>query len=206
MIAWKPFIIGCWSLETEQPGFPGFTLFTIDMQFYKFLLKSSIHFEKHPHVIEKLELNNIFSLGAKWMHTRLQEFRGHDINEFTIVSKYNFYGFLKYLVLAHCFVISTLVLYHIDVVLLPLVILIFYFVEVHFLFLFPLLIDKAENPIKESVRLSYKIGIIKAIWNVIPISFFMIIGLFNYKKPLRNWYLGCLAVLIWYEEAIGNRI
>ncbi|MFN7119989.1 MAG: hypothetical protein ACK4TA_24560 [Saprospiraceae bacterium] len=157
-------------------------------------------------MIEKLELNNIFSLGAKWMHTRLQELRGYDINEFTILSKYNLYGIIKYLVLAGCLIITIVTLYRINITLLPLVILIFYFVEAHFIFLFPLLIDKAENPIKESVKLSYKIGIIKAMCNVMPISFFMIIGLFNYKKPLRNWYLGCLAVLIWYEEAIGNRV
>lgn len=190
----------------EQPGFSGFTLFIIDMKFYNLLIKSKIHFEKYPYVIEELQAVNIFNLGATWMHTRLQELRGYNIATFAEASHYNCYGVLKYLILVSCLFITSLMFYYIHVVLIPFTILIFYFVEAHFIFLFPLLIDSTKNPFQESIKLSYKIGIVKAFLNVMPISVFMIIGLFNYKKPLRNWYLGCLAVLIWYEEAIGNRV
>ena len=94
----------------------------------------------------------------------------------------------------------------IDVLLLPLSVVVFYLVEVHLLFLFPLLIDSVRHPVQVSIRLTYQTGLLNAMLTTMPIGFFMMAGLFNIKRPLRNWYIGSLAIIIWYNYEMGNRL
>ncbi|MDX1943509.1 MAG: hypothetical protein SFU99_23280 [Saprospiraceae bacterium] len=170
------------------------------------LLTLSQHIFKHqPQYAERLKWNNLFSIGARWMHERLCEMRGSD-QEFDEVINFTYYGVLKYSISIAGLVIALYYLIKVNIFLAPLAILFFYFLEVHFLFLFPLLIDKVKRPLLNSIRLAYKIGIIRAVFNVLPIAIFMLLGLFNYKKPLYNWYIGCLAILYWYHYEVEGII
>jgi hypothetical protein len=80
----------------------------------------------------------------------------------------------------------------------PLSIVCFYIVEVQWMFLFPLLIDQSPAPLRESIAMTRNIGTINAVWVILPIGVFMLLGLFYWKNPLKHWYLGCLAVVIGY--------
>jgi len=88
----------------------------------------------------------------------------------------------------------------------PLSIVVFYLFEIQFLFLFPLLIDNSKEPVRRGIREVFKIGIIRCLFTVIPIAFFMLLGLFHKRQRYRNWYIGCLAILIWYNDEVRTRI
>lgn len=155
--------------------------------------------------MERYKIYEIFGIGAAWMQERLNEIRG-ETKVFDKTINYRFYGILKYFLSAIAFFITFYYTQNHIVLLTPLSIIAFYLVEVHFLVLFPLLIDGVKNPILKSIQLIYKIGLVRAILNVIPIGCFMFFGLFNYKKPFDNWYIGCLAIIYWYEYEIRNWI
>lgn len=187
-------------------GSLGFTLSIIKMYWNKLLKISKVFYEADPQVIDELKFSDIFKDGAEWMHIRLQEIRGFQKSKFHKTNKYNIYGLLKYIVLLFTFFGAVLALWSLSIFLVPFSVLIFYFVEVHFLFLFPLLIDDVNKPLRESLKLTYEVSTFNAFLNVMPISIFMVIGLFNFKNPLKNWYIGCLSILFWYEDAIRNRL
>ena len=150
-------------------------------------------------------LRNIFSYGAKWMYDELNKLENKNI-AFNFSTNYTLYGILKYSICAVAMIFSSILFFKINPILVPFSILIFYFFEVHFLFLFPILIDNIKNPIRTSIRQTYKIGVLKLAWIVIPIACFMIAGLFSLKNPFRNWYIGCLAILLYYQDEVRNRI
>lgn len=83
---------------------------------------------------------------------------------------------------------------------LPVAVLVFYVLEVHFLFLFPLLIDGHPKPLLSSIRMTYRLGLWRAVGNTLPIGVYMLAGLWKRSEPLRHWHEGCLAILIWYEK------
>jgi hypothetical protein len=68
------------------------------------------------------------------------------------------------------------------------------------------LIENVENPLLQSIKMTYNIGLFQAVFIVIPIAFYMLIGFLNFKKPLRNWHIGCWAILIWHCDEARNRI
>jgi hypothetical protein len=37
---------------------------------------------------------------------------------------------------------------------------------------------------------------------VLRIAVFMMVGLFYSKNPLKNWHIGCLFIIIWYQHVI----
>lgn len=144
-----------------------------------------------------------FNRGGEWMRMQMSELRLVSIPDRDI--PFTFYGLLKYgICLMACFV-SALVLYQINPLIVPISIIVFYVFEVHLLFLFPLLIDGAERPIYSSIVATYKIGVFRALLAVMPIGFIMILGLLKREKRLENWYIGCLSVIIWYENEVRNR-
>ena len=104
------------------------------------------------------------------------------------------------------FLISAAFFFSLNIFLTPLSIIVFYLFEVHFLFLFPLIIDKIDQPILTSIKQTYKVGIFNALVTVIPIACFMLKGLFNISKPFHNWHIGSLAILIWYQNEIRDRL
>ncbi|MBS1663752.1 MAG: hypothetical protein JST68_22095 [Bacteroidetes bacterium] len=150
--------------------------------------------------VTHVEGPRVFSLGARWMYDRMREL--DDIGPFDPTVRYTGYGLLKYGV---CLTASSVLLLLFGPLAIPLSIVIFYLFEVHFLFLFPLLIDQTPHPILASVRATYKIGLAQCFFTVIPIAVYMMAGLFRKTNRLDNWYVGCLAIVIWYNHEIRNR-
>jgi hypothetical protein len=118
---------------------------------------------------------------------------------------FHFYGYLKYGICLIGF-FTSFIYFNESIVYLPISILIFYFFEVHFLFLFPLLIDKIQNPIWKSIEITYKIGILRTMFLVIQIAIYMLLGIFDLKNPFKNWHIGCLCIIIWYQDEVRNRL
>lgn len=150
-------------------------------------------------------LRMMFPLGARWMHDRLNELQG-SIRSFDPAINYNFYGYLKYGICISGAFLAAWWLSGYGWLFIPLAILLFYLLEIHFLFLFPLLIDHSSRPVLTGIRAIFKIGIVQCLFTVIPISIFMMTGLLWKKDRFRNWYIGCLAILIWYNNEVRNRI
>ena len=187
------------------------------MKYQTLLAQSQAVFDENPLYIKSSFFTNIFGVGAKWMFEKLNEKRHEKLYENTTETppllnlfdpniNYFAYGCLKYGLSFAAFFVAILVFYTINFCLLPLAIPAFYIVEVHFLFLFPLLIDKVENPIFTSIKTTYKIGLYRTLTTVMPIGFYMVFGLLNHKNPYKNWYIGCLSIIIWYKNEIRNII
>lgn len=169
------------------------------------LAESRSCFDQKPFEINPKEEGGIFTLGAKWMFQWMQHFNLVS-NHLTLRSyPYNLAGIFKYGV---SIIISTLVallLLRISMWLEPIVIILFYIVEVHFLFLFPIIIANDRNSFIKSIKLTYRIGYFSSLVKLIGIAGFMLIGFLNRKHPLKNWYIGCLAIIIWYKHAMEHR-
>lgn len=147
----------------------------------------------------------LFHFGCRWMYKKLNETTLTD-QQFNYSINYGAYGILKYSLASLAFFVSLWQLSKISLFITPLSIILFYLIEIHFLFLFPLLLDRVKNPLWVSIRQTYKTGILTALLTTIPIGFFMLSGVFNIKNPLRNWYIGCFAIIIWYQNEVRNRV
>jgi hypothetical protein len=167
--------------------------------------KATEKLEINPNFVNLVRFGNVFGDGANWMRFWMLELRPNAKLASMPTWKYTIYGIFKYVVSLLFFGVSALLLCQIKPILGLFSIFIFYFVEVHFLFLFPILIENEKKPICKSIKITYEIGLFNAVKTVIVIAFFMLIGLINFQNPLKNWYIGCLAVVIWYEE-ITNRL
>lgn len=148
----------------------------------------------------------VLDFGSKWMFDRMNEISPNHSRYYDPSINFFGYGVFKYGLSILVTVLFLLLITKINLFLLPSLVIIFYFVEVHFLFLFPILFDKKTNPIATSIKYTYQIGLIHLIVNVIPIALFMIWGLFHFKNPLRSWLVGCIAILIWYKDEIRDRL
>ncbi|MGG9962937.1 hypothetical protein [Ferruginibacter sp. SUN106] len=173
------------------------------MKYRQLLAQSKICLDKNPVYVDAPVNIHIFSSGAKWMADQLNTTA---TKPFDNTINFGLYGTLKYGVCILAFIAAVFLLWHINIFLLPLAVLVFYFFEVHFLFLFPLLLDNIQQPLLKSISLSYTVGIIRCMTIVIPISIFMLAGLLNIKSPFKNWHTGSLAILIWYKNDIRNRL
>jgi len=180
------------------------SLYLLQMNYQQLWQQSSSRLQEHPTVSS---FNNwqLFTNGARWMHAQLDDMSGAQTS-FDEGINFAFYGWIKYSVSLTAGFLSALLLVWLHPLLLPLAILVFYFCEVQLLFLFPLLIDKVPNPVYTSIRQTAAIGTWKIIKVIIPIGIRMLLGLLNVKAPLRNWYTGCLAILIWYKYEVRNRL
>jgi hypothetical protein len=176
------------------------------MNYRELISQSNAWLQSHPSRMEREIRADLFGSGARWMFNRLNEFGGSRQAEFNLSINFGFYGFLKYSISLSVFFISAILLFRLNIFLLPLSIFVFYLCEIHFLFLFPLLIDNVKNPLQTSIRQSYKTGILKTLFTVMPIGFYMVAGLFRPHDPLRNWYVGCMAIIIWYQHEVRNRV
>lgn len=168
--------------------------------------KSKAWFDHTPVEVNQAFSVHVFQYGAQWMHARMSELSPDDTIPFDQSIRFGLYGMLKYSICLGIFLLSCILLFRIHIVLLPLSVLIFYFVEVHFLFLFPLLIERVPTPVLASIRMTYKIGVVRCIIMVMQIAYFMIIGLFNRRKPFQNWYIGCLSIVLWYKNDVRDRV
>ena len=176
------------------------------MKYQHLISQSKINLELKPPIIKGILSINIFELGAKWMFDKLNENKTGREMQFNQSINFFAYGFLKYGISFFVFLVSAFLFFKINYLLLPLSIILFYLAEIHFLFLFPMLIDNVEKPIWTSIKQTYKTGFVTTLVNVIPIGFYMVSGLFNVNDPYRKWYVGCLSIIIWYQNEIRNRI
>lgn len=144
-------------------------------------------------------LFNPFKYGGEWMtlqqKTLFQDTLQSDNNQ-----EFTSYGILKYglsvcLAVFCCIIFSVSTTYSILIFIIT-----FYLVEVHFLFLFPLLINGNKNPVQAGIRLVYTIGFWRCFITTLGIAKYMISGLTNSNSRFLNWHIGCLAILIWYHE------
>lgn len=168
--------------------------------------KSTVHLQAYPHALDNVFSLNAFEYGAYWMHQRLILLDHRKVNDFNRNINFTLYGILKYALCLLAFLGSLVYLISIHYLLAPLTIIIFYILEIHFLFLFPLLLDEVDHPLRTSLNLTYKLGFFNLLFTVIPIGIYMVRGLTNWKNPLKNWYVGCLAILIWYTDEVRDRI
>ncbi|MBZ4417780.1 hypothetical protein K8638_14910 [Myxococcus sp. RHST-1-4] len=84
---------------------------------------------------------------------------------------------------------------------LPLAVPAFYAVEVQGLFLFPLALDGVAHPWRGSRRLLLEAGgTLSAVGTVLVLAAVMLFGGLAGRGWIRCWCLGCLAVVLWYEE------
>lgn len=153
---------------------------------------------------EKFSLD-MFTEGAKWMWLQMNRLSGKR-TVFNEGVNYTAYGWLKYAACISCFLLAVLIFSSISILLAPLAVIIFYLAEVHFLFLFPLLIDGTKYPVRESIKQTYRLGLLQTMLTVLQLGVFVIAGLFNFSRPLRNWYIACLAIIIWYQHEVRNRL
>lgn len=175
------------------------------MHYKKLLFQSRLILAAAPATgIQKIG-PDVFRNGAGWMATKMSEIDPTRTTHFDTGIPFTFYGMLKYgiaLCMGCAFVAWAA---QNNAFLLPLSIVVFYFFEVHFLFLFPLLIDNVSNPLRKSIKHTYRIGIFRCMITVIFIGFYMLVGLLKIKAPLHNWHIGCLAILIWYKNEVRDR-
>jgi hypothetical protein len=154
----------------------------------------------HPFTIKN------FEEGAFWMYEILKIISPNSQPIFIKSKKYKWYGWLKYGLSMAAFFVSFFIFIKLNFLFIPISFIIFYIVEIHFAFLFPLMIDGVKNPIQQSISVVYKMSFISVLVTVMGIAAYMLVGLFNLKQPLKNWYIGCLAILIWYNNDVRNRI
>jgi hypothetical protein len=156
---------------------------------------------RNPAVLPVQDLQKgIFSTGGEWMFYRMQMLQFDEKRTVQQLPNFAFYGLFKYALSGAAFLIALWFLWPLGWQYTPLSIICFYLVEVQWMFLFPLLIDQSPAPLRESIAMTRKIGTINAVLVILPIGVFMLLGLFHWKKPLKHWYWGCLAVVIWYNE------
>ncbi len=150
--------------------------------------------------VSALATGAIFEHGAVWMGEWMAYLHPEQTLVLTPLRRFSRYGLLKYSAALLGFGIACVALVRVHLFLLPGAILVFYAIEVHFLFLFPLLLENEKRPWLCSIRMTYQIGLLQAMVTVMWIGFFMLTGLLHRKDPLLNWHIGCLAVLIWFYE------
>lgn len=86
--------------------------------------------------------------------------------------------------------------------LLPLAVIAFYAVEVRMVFAIPLALDGSHAPLRDSHALvSRSSAPFVATARVMRIAAEMLAGGFCGRGFVRSWCVGCLAVLLWYEQA-----
>lgn len=75
----------------------------------------------------------------------------------------------------------------------------FYAVEAQMVFLFPLAIEGAPNPLYQSFLETRRAGgTVKVMATVMFIAVYMVSGIFRMASWKRTWCIGCLAVLLWH--------
>jgi hypothetical protein len=174
------------------------------MNYRQLIAMSKLHLEKtHP---PRLHPATVFTLGARWMYERLRELQPAGMGGFDSHARYTAYGLLKYGICLTAAGLAGLGMSGNGLAVLPAAVLAFYLTEIHFLFLFPLLVDRVPRPLLASLKATYKIGPWRCLVTVIPIGFYMLAGLVRKNNRLTNWYIGCLAILIWYKHETRNRL
>lgn len=141
-----------------------------------------------------------FQSGAEWMALVMVTLRQQELP--VVTCSFHQLGWIKYslaVIGAILFLMGVLALKL--WLLVPVTILIFYAIEVQMVFLFPLALDGSLSPFRESLQWTRKAGgTLSAMLTVIPLAVVMLFGGWVGQGFIRSWSLGCLAVVLWYEE------
>lgn len=142
-----------------------------------------------------------FNAGAEWMRLAMSRVRGGKVPQ----GKANFrwLGVMKYLVAvaAGGSVAAAGWWWHpwCWLLLVPA----FYAVEVQWVFLFPTALDGTPTPWRVSrMLMQRRAGTAAAMLVVLPLAWEMMTGGLRARGFVRSWCLGCLAVLLWYEQCL----
>jgi hypothetical protein len=145
-----------------------------------------------------------FISGAEWMRVVLSHVRGTEIP--VVEAPFQRLGIIKYALCSLAALIYLLLVWSIQAY--PLVIgvvPVFYAVEAQMVFLFPLTLDGYTNLYYESRRYTKLAGgTLHVMATVIPLAVVMLFGGFVGQGFVRSWALGCLAVVLWYEDLRRN--
>lgn len=168
--------------------------------------KSKMHLQKYSAATQAPTSIFVFTAGAAWICKRMNELDPEKPRIFNSRIHYEWYGILKYGIALLAFSISVYGFMKIHWAWLPVSVLVFYGIEILFLFLFPILLDQKPNPLRSSFKMTFHIGYLRALSVVVPIGLYMAMGLLRFKSPLYYWYVGCLAVVIWYDDEVRTRL
>jgi hypothetical protein len=141
-----------------------------------------------------------FASGAEWMRLVMTHIRGANIP--VVQAPYNTLGLFKYGLASLCALgYMTLTIWADWWLLLPGFILVFYAIEAQMVFLFPLVIDGCPQPLAESLAWTRRGGgTLRVMSTVMPVAAVMLLGGFVGGGFIRSWSLGCLAIVLWYED------
>lgn len=141
-----------------------------------------------------------FVSGANWMRLVLCHVRGTEIPEAALAFQWlgvTKYGLCCLAALTYLVIVLSQRWYLLAVGVVP----IFYLVESQMVFLFPLALDGFANPFRESRRYTLLAGgTLHVMATVIPLAAVMLFGGIVGRGFVRSWALGCLAVVLWYED------
>jgi hypothetical protein len=140
-----------------------------------------------------------FGGGAAWMRSAMGVVRG---NAPIGRASPEWLGACKYALAGVAALIAWALLWRLPVLAAIAAILAFYSVEGHMVFVFPLALDGEPAPIVASHRLVARtLPPERAMARVMRIAATMLFGGFMGQGFVRSWCLGCLAVVLWYEDA-----
>lgn len=141
-----------------------------------------------------------FDSGAAWM-CAVMEHQRNDILP-SVHASYNLLGFFKYgLSALGALLYLALVIGTGWWPLLPGFVLVFYAIEAQMVFLFPLVIDGCPDALRQSRAWTVRAGgTIPVMWTVMQLAVVMLFGGFVGQGFTRSWALGCLSIVLWYEE------
>lgn len=147
-----------------------------------------------------------FYSGAAWMELVLSELRGQP--QRSVPKCLQGFGILKYTLTS----IAALIVLAIAITtqIYPLIMFsipAFYAVEVQMVFLFPITLDRFPNPFRTSLQWTqYAGGTITAMRIVLVLAIVILLGGLFGKGFVRCWCLGCLSVVLWYEQIRKTRM
>jgi hypothetical protein len=141
-----------------------------------------------------------FTSGAEWMRLALGQLRGGPPP--CGAAPFQKLGVLKYSLASAGALIYALVVAQAGLwLLLPGAAFVFYAIEAQMVFLFPLALDGCPAPVRASLAWTRRAGgTVPVMLTVMQLAAVMLFGGVFGRGFIRCWCLGCLSVLLWYEE------
>ena len=140
-----------------------------------------------------------FGSGAAWMRAALTAVRGVQPSG---AAAFGCLGFAKYGLATSVAAAVAMFAGAASLLLVPLAVVAFYLVEVRMVFAFPLALDGSAAPLRDSHALVARtLPAWVATARVMRIAAEMMAGGFLGRGFVRSWCVGCLAVVLWYEDA-----
>lgn len=164
------------------------------------LREAAVVLDRHPRLLRAAGSVRSFHAGGRWMRLGLRALRTTRMPRLT--RSLEALGWRKYLTCVACAAGWAVICLAFGTSwLLPLCIVAFYVAEIHRLFAFPLAIDRVDDPRAVHAGLLDIVRPHDALLTVMVLACVMLLGGILGRGFVRSWCLGCMAVLIWYEDA-----